>query len=293
MSGLRTSAIGSGVPSSVSSFLILSAGDLRRAEVGHRSGHHDDVGPGGRCHHGLLELQGAPGPDHRAPRGIGQLDVGADQRHRRPAGRRCRGQRVALQAAGPVAEEPHRVQGLAGPARADHDAQPGQVADGRRCAGRRRRPRRSSPARASDRARCRHRSAGRRPGPARSRRARAGWRRWPGWPACSHISVCMAGTITTGQVAVSRVAVSRSSARPVAARDRRSAVAGATTTMSADLPRRTCSTPSTSSQTVVCTGWPDSAAHVAAPTKFRADSVGTTRTSWPDSVSRRSRWAAL
>ena len=31
---------------------------------------------------------------------------------------------------------------------------------------------------------------------------------------CSHISVCMAGTNTTGQVAVSSVAVSRSSARP-------------------------------------------------------------------------------
>src|SRR4051794_11068523 len=47
---------------------------------------------------------------------------------------------------------------------------------------------------------------------------------------CSHISVCIAGTNTTGQEAVRRVAVSRSSARPAAARASRSAVAGGSTT---------------------------------------------------------------
>src|SRR5680860_239650 len=59
---------------------------------------------------------------------------------------------------------------------------------------------------------------------------------------CSHISVCIAGASTTGQRAVSRVLVSRSSASPCAALAIRSAVAGATTTRSACWPRRTCGT---------------------------------------------------
>ena len=91
------------------------------------------------------------------------------------------------------------------------------------------------------------------------------------WVAgCSHISVCIAGTKTTGQDAVSRVAVSRSSARPMAARASRSAVAGATTTRSAFWPMRTWATSGTSDQTSVVTGLPDSASKVAAPTKCRA-----------------------
>ena len=110
---------------------------------------------------------------------------------------------------------------------------------------------------------------------------------------CSHISVCIAGANTTGQRAVSSVVVSRSSACPWAARATRSAVAGATTTRSADCPIRTCGTSWTSSQTPVCTGLPDSAAHVASPTKRSAASVGTTVTSWPDSVKRRSSSQAL
>jgi hypothetical protein len=114
------------------------------------------------------------------------------------------------------------------------------------------------------------------------------------WVAgCSHISVCIAGTKTTGQDAVSRVAVSRSSARPVAARASRSAVAGATTTRSACCPMRTCATSGTSDQTSVVTGLPESASKVAAPTKFRAPGVGTTRTSCPASVNARSTKAAL
>src|SRR3954468_17038724 len=110
---------------------------------------------------------------------------------------------------------------------------------------------------------------------------------------CSHISVCMAGTKTTGQEAVSRVAVSRSSARPMAARASRSAVAGATTTRSACCPIRTWATSGTSDQTSVVTGLPDSASKVAAPTKCNAPGVGTTRTSCPASVNARSTKAAL
>src|SRR5690349_14117211 len=108
------------------------------------------------------------------------------------------------------------------------------------------------------------------------------------WVAgCSHISVCMAGAMTTGQRAVSSTLVSRSSAWPVAARARRSAVAGATTTRSACWPIRACGTSVMSLHTSVCTGLPDSADQVAAPTKCRADAVGTTVTSWPPSVSSR------
>ena len=44
---------------------------------------------------------------------------------------------------------------------------------------------------------------------------------------------------------------------------------------------------------LVETGLPDSAAHVASPTKRNADSVGTTRTSWPDSLNRRTSSQAL
>ena len=96
---------------------------------------------------------------------------------------------------------------------------------------------------------------------------------------CSHISVCMAGASTTGHRAVSRVLVSRSSASPWAAFAIRSAVAGATTTRSADCPIRTCGTSWTSSHTSVDTGLPDSAAHVGAPTNSSAAAVGTTVTS--------------
>ncbi len=110
---------------------------------------------------------------------------------------------------------------------------------------------------------------------------------------CSHISVCIAGAKTTGQRAVSRVFVSRSSARPWAAFASRSAVAGATITRSACWPIRTCGTSCTPDQTSVETGWPERASQVGAPTNRRAEAVGTTRTSWPDSVSRRSSSQAL
>ena len=114
------------------------------------------------------------------------------------------------------------------------------------------------------------------------------------WVAgCSYISVCMAGAMTIGQRAVRSTLVSRSSACPVAARARRSAVAGATTTRSASWPIRTWGTSVMSDQTSVCTGLPDRADHVAAPTKFSADAVGTTVTSWPASESRRRSEQAL
>ena len=110
---------------------------------------------------------------------------------------------------------------------------------------------------------------------------------------CCHISVCMAGAIMIGQVAVSRVLVRRSSASPWVALAMRSAVAGTTSTRSADLPSRTCGTACTPRHTVVETGLPDRAAHVASPTNFKADAVGTTVTSHPASVRPRKTSQAL
>ena len=164
----------------------------------------------------------------------------------------------------------------------------GQVGGARRraAAGSRGRRRRSRPARAAGPSRCRRRSAGRRPARARSaprERSVATLARVAG---CSHISVCIAGAKTTGQRAVSRVAVSRSSARPAAARASRSAVAGATTTRSASRPSADVRRPrATSVQTSVATGSPDSAAQVGAPTNCSAAVGRDDPYAWPDSVS--------
>ena len=109
----------------------------------------------------------------------------------------------------------------------------------------------------------------------------------------SHISVCMAGASTTGHVATRMVEVSRSSARPAAARAMKSAVAGATTIRSASCPTRTCCTSSTRVNTPVSTGLPLNASNVAAPTKLSAFCVGITRTLSPASLKFRTRWQAL
>jgi hypothetical protein len=86
----------------------------------------------------------------------------------------------------------------------------------------------------------------------------------------------MAGAKTIGQVAVSKTFVSKSFAAPLAARESKSAVAGATITKSAPWPMRTCGTSATSSQTSEISGLPESASQVAEPTKFSAAGVGTT-----------------
>src|SRR5919201_3591202 len=63
--------------------------------------------------------------------------------------------------------------------------------------------------------------------------------------------------------------------------------------MSASRASRTWSTASDCSKTSECTGRPDSAANVSAPTNRWADGVMTTWTSAPHCVSNRRRWAAL
>ena len=221
--------------------------------------------------------------------------VRGDQRDLRAALRGHRGQRVALPAGRAVAQEPHRVQRLPGATGRHHHPPALEVARQRR---------RPAPA-ASRASSAISTGSGSRPGPVSApvsrpdagsitttprERSSATLSRVAG---CSHISVCIAGAISTGQRAVSRVAVSRSSARPCAARASRSAVAGATTTRSACCPSLTCGTAGTSVNTPVCTGCPDSASKVAAPTNSSADAVGSTRTACPLSVSRRSSSALL
>ena len=98
------------------------------------------------------------------------------------------------------------------------------------------------------------------------------------WVAgCSHISVCIAGASTTGQRAVSRVLVSRSSASPCGGLGEQVGGRRGDDDEVGLLPSRTCGTSWTSSQTSVCTGLPDSASQVGAPTNCSADAVGTTR----------------
>ena len=287
---LRSSSMPGGA---LAGFLIFELAGSARPEVRDRGGHHDGVGVGGGLEHGVPQLGGRHHRhDLRAGR-VGQRHVGGHE-HRPPRrGRRPYGQRVALPARRAVAEEAHRVEVLAGAAGADEHLAAGEVRGRCRAASTR-----AQTAKISS-------GSGSRPGPvsapvsrpdAGSRTTTPRERRVATLArvaGCSHISVCIAGANTTGQRAVSRVLVSRSSARPWAALASRSAVAGATTTRSASLPIRTCGTSWTSDQTSVVTGCPDSAAQVAAPTKRSADPVGTTRTAWPLSVSRRSSSAAL
>lgn len=54
---------------------------------------------------------------------------------------------------------------------------------------------------------------------------------------CSHIRLFMAGQTTSGLLDANRVALARLPAEPCASRDKKSAVAGATTATSASRPR--------------------------------------------------------
>ena len=277
--------------------LDLGVADRGRPEVGRGGGHHHGVGGGRRADDRVAQLAGGLDPDHLDAGRVGQRHVGADQGDLGAAGGGRAGERVALPPRGAVAEEAHRVEVLAGAAGGDHDVAAGQVA---------RASSRSRPAEHLEReledlvGLGQPALAGVGAGqPAlgrldrRRRRARAAWRRWPGWRRAPTSRCASPGRSTTGQRAVSRVLVSRSSARPWAALASRSAVAGATTTRSASWPIRTWGTSWTSSQTSVATGLPESAAQVGAPTNSSAAAVGTTVTSCPDSVNSRSSSQAL
>ncbi|CAB4801047.1 unannotated protein [freshwater metagenome] len=97
----------------------------------------------------------------------------------------------------------------------------------------------------------------------------------------SHICGCIAGINKMGAVVVKTVFVKRSSARPAAIREIKSAVAGAINTKSAFTPSDTCGTVGISSQTSVLTFLPERASQVALPTKFKLEGVGTTVTKKP------------
>ena len=105
----------------------------------------------------------------------------------------------------------------------------------------------------------------------------------------SHISVCIAGAMTTGARVARRSAESTSSARPRAYLAMASAVAGATTTRSAERPREVwaISGGAGSGNRSVTTGCPVSVEKVIGPTKRVAARVMTTRTSAPAWVRRR------
>ena len=112
----------------------------------------------------------------------------------------------------------------------------------------------------------------------------------------SHISVCIAGATTTGQVAARTVVVSKSSAIPEAIFARKDAVAGATTIRSADLATAMCFTCSTSvnrSGSTTEIEFPDRASRVLLPMNLKALFVATTWTEWPASENSRTSAADL
>ncbi len=108
-----------------------------------------------------------------------------------------------------------------------------------------------------------------------------------------HISVCMAGAMTSGAVLARTVLPSRSSARPTASLAIVFAVAGAITMRSADWPIATCRTSATPSYRSVATGLRLIASRVGRPTKRSAASVATTCTECPSSTSARMTPTAL
>ena len=91
----------------------------------------------------------------------------------------------------------------------------------------------------------------------------------------------MAGTNIFGLVDAKTTFVSKSSARPCANLAIKSAVAGAIKIASESLAKEICGTSSTSLHRSLYTLRPESAAHVAAPTKFKLHLVGNTVTTKP------------
>ena len=106
---------------------------------------------------------------------------------------------------------------------------------------------------------------------------------------CAYIASFIAGAARTGPVRASRMAVSRSSAIPMAARASTFAVAGATMTRSGSLASPMCASARPRSQREVSTGRPVSASKVRGRTNSAADAVSTTSTVAPASLRRRAR----
>ncbi len=105
-----------------------------------------------------------------------------------------------------------------------------------------------------------------------------------GW---AYMASFMAGATSTGPLRASRRALSRSSAKPAAARARRCAVAGAMITRSGSRARARCASARSGSQSEVSTARPVSASNVTGRTNWAAAAVSTTSTAACSSVSRR------
>ena len=276
-------------------FLILWSA-RRRAEVGDRGGHHDGVGVRRRLRSIAARSSSAEPTRDDLRRRPGR----AARRWRRPGsprrrGRRRCGERVALPAGRAVAEEAHRVEGSRVP--------PAVTTTWR--------PARSSGSSTAPRARTRRTSSRELVGLGQPARPGVG----AGQPADRRVDDQRAAAAQRRDVGLGRRVlphlgvhrrrehhraargeqgvVSRSSARPCGGLGQQVGGGGRDDDQVGLLAEATCGTSWTSSQTSVVTGWPDSAAQVAAPTKCSALAVGTTRTSWPVSVSRRSSSHAL
>ncbi len=110
---------------------------------------------------------------------------------------------------------------------------------------------------------------------------------------CSHISVCIAGQTITGARVANRTLVNRSVESPAAYAPISRAVAGTTSTRSADCPSFVCGIGVSSSHKLVCTGSLASADSVVMPRKCSAPLVITGMTCAPASTNRRQISTAL
>ena len=110
---------------------------------------------------------------------------------------------------------------------------------------------------------------------------------------CANMRSFMAGATTTGAPVATITVVSRSLARPLAARAMKSAVAGATQTQSAPRPSEMCSAAPPAAKMSTRGPLPVTPSNDRGATNLRAERVRTTSTSAPRSVRSRATWTAL
>ena len=127
--GCATSATAAGLAGGLLDLGVAAGGG---PEVGDGGGHDDRVGVGRRRRARPRAARAAvPTRTTLTPAGSGSATLAATSVTSAPRAAAVAGQRVALPAGGAVAEEAHRVEGLAGAAGGDDDVPPGQVARGR------------------------------------------------------------------------------------------------------------------------------------------------------------------
>ena len=120
----------------IAGLLDLGGGGVDGPEVGDRGGHHEHVRVRGVLGHRVAQLAGRADVDDVDAGGVDESGgVAGDQRHIGAALCGDPGHGVALLSRAAVADEPHRVDGLAGAARGDQHLDPGQVIGQRIAAG--------------------------------------------------------------------------------------------------------------------------------------------------------------